>query len=76
MCMAQLQAVGQAKTHGLKPALAWPEILESQSHWLRLWLCYVIIGNVPTRPTLSNNKSQMGMLPINQYLHSQSTLPP
>jgi hypothetical protein len=36
MCMTQLQAVGQS--HSLTTALAWPEILESQSRQLRPWL--------------------------------------
>jgi hypothetical protein len=41
MCMAQLQAVGQAKlgqSHSLTMALAQPEILESKSGWLSPWL--------------------------------------
>jgi hypothetical protein len=45
--MARLQAVGQAKpgqSHSLTMALAWLEILESQSRWLRPQLLTVIFG--------------------------------
>ena len=47
MCMARLQAVGQAKlgqSHGLTTALARLEILESQSRRLRPWLLNEFFG--------------------------------
>jgi len=58
MCTARLQAMGQAKlgqSHGLTMALAWLEILESQSHWLRPWLLTGIFGMRKAYTRLSNN---------------------
>jgi hypothetical protein len=65
MCMARLQAVGQAKpgqSHGLTTALARPENLESQSRRLRPRLSYEFswgCGGCPNqRKSFSNNLSE------------------
>ena len=35
---------GPGQSHGPTTALAWPEILENQSCWLRLWLSSKLSG--------------------------------
>jgi hypothetical protein len=70
--MARLQAVGQAKpgqSHGLTMALAWPKILESQSHWLRPRLSSEFLDHEGVSgeqfPKNILNNSQFGNLLLN-----------
>ena len=66
MCMAWLQATGQAKPRSIRPshsqanvmaslmALAWPVFLKSQSHWPRPWPDYkAMLGKLPYKEWLN-----------------------